>query len=183
MKNILFTGPPRCGKSTLIEKIVQKTDIPASGFFTREIREKGRRVGFSIHTLDHKQGVLAHVRVKSRYRVGKYGVNLADIDEMAVPSMMPATSDSLIVIDEIGKMECFSELFKRTLVRVLDSDHPVMGSIAVIGNRFIQEIKERPDVLLVTVTLKNRNPLADRYSTHAAFGMPPLSTKDGGGER
>ena len=163
MKNILFTGPPRCGKSTLIEKIVQKTDIPASGFFTREILEKGRRVGFSINTLDQKQGVLAHVRVKSRRRVGKYGVNLADIDQIAVPSMIPAKSDTLIVIDEIGKMECFSERFKKTLVWVLDSDHPVMGSIAVKGNRFIEKIKERPDVLLVTVTLNNRDPLADLY--------------------
>jgi nucleoside-triphosphatase THEP1 len=180
MKNILFTGPPRCGKSTLIEKIVQKIDIPTSGFFTREIRERGRRVGFSINTLDQKQGVLAHVQMKSRYRVGKYGVNLADIDEIAVPSMVPATPGSLIVIDEIGKMECFSERFKKTLLQVLDSDHPVIGSIAVKGNRFIQKIKERPDVLLVTVTPKNRDLLADRYSTHAAFGMPPLRPKDVG---
>ena len=163
MKNILFTGPPRCGKSTLIEKIVQKTHFPASGFFTREIREKGRRVGFSIHTLDRKQGILAHVRVKSRYRVGKYGVNLADVDQIAVPSMIPGTSDSLIVIDEIGKMECFSEHFKKTLLQVLDSDHPVLGSIAVKGNRFIQKIKKRPDVQLVTVTLKNRDLLVDRF--------------------
>ncbi|MBW2238198.1 MAG: hypothetical protein JRC58_03360 [Deltaproteobacteria bacterium] len=44
---------------------------------------------------------MAHIRVKSRWRVGKYSVNLADIDQIAVPSMMPATSDSLIVIDEI----------------------------------------------------------------------------------
>ena len=175
MKNILFTGPPRCGKSTLIEKIVQKIDIPASGFFTREIREKGRRVGFSINTLDQKQGVLAHVRVKSRWRVGKYGVNLGDIDQIAVPSMIPATSDSLIVIDEIGKMECFSERFKKTLVWVLDSDHPVIGSIAMKGNRFIQEVKERPDVLLVTVTLKNRDELPNRYFTGVYLKLRELS--------
>jgi nucleoside-triphosphatase THEP1 len=55
-KNILLTGSPRCGKSTLIRKIVQKINIHATGFFWREILEKGRRVGFSITTLDHKNG-------------------------------------------------------------------------------------------------------------------------------
>jgi nucleoside-triphosphatase len=162
-KNILFTGPPRCGKSTLIHKIVQRIDRPATGFFTQEILEKGRRVGFFITTLDQKKGVLAHERIKSRWRVGKYGVNLSDIDGIAVPSMMPATSDEWVVIDEIGKMECFSKLFKKTLEAVLDSNCPVIGSIAMKGDRFIQKIKARPDVLLVTVTLRNRDELVKTY--------------------
>jgi len=127
--------------------------------------EKGRRVGFSITTLDQKKGVLAHERIKSRWRVGKYGVNLSDIDRIAVPSMMPATSDELVVIDEIGKMECFSKLFKKTLEGVLDSNRSVIGSIAMKGDRFIQKIKERSDVLLVTVTPRNRDELVNMYLT------------------
>ena len=47
-RNILVTGPPRMGKSTLIERIVSKIRRPVTGFFTREIREGGKRVGFSI---------------------------------------------------------------------------------------------------------------------------------------
>ena len=122
-------------------------------------------MGFSINTLARKEGVLAHERIKSRWRVGKYGVNLSDIEKIAVPSMMPATSDQLVVIDEIGKMECFSELFKKTLEGVLDSDRPVIGSIALRGDRFIQKIKERSDVLLVTVTPQNRDELVNMYLT------------------
>ena len=57
--NILITGPPRCGKSTLIEKVVSRIERPVTGFFTREIKGKGRRVGFSINTLDGKEGILA----------------------------------------------------------------------------------------------------------------------------
>jgi len=162
-KNILFTGPPKCGKSTLIERLIQKIEIPATGFFTREIREKGKRVGFAIDTLDSKQGVLAHQRLKSRFKVGQYGVKLADIDQIAVPSMMPDGMDTLVVIDEIGKMECFSTLFRKTLVKVLDSDHRVVGSIALKGDRFIQKIKARPDILLVPVTQQNRDQLVDMY--------------------
>ena len=170
-KNILFTGPPRCGKSTLIEKIVKKVDTPATGFFTREILESGKRVGFSINTLDHHTGVLAHQDIHSRFRVGRYGVNIEDIDRIAVPSMTPDRPDMLIVIDEIGKMECFSELFKKTLVRLLDSEHRVLGSITMKGDRFIRQIKTRDDVLLVTVTPKNRDKLVNLYLTNQLTQM------------
>jgi nucleoside-triphosphatase len=115
--------------------------------------------------LDQKEGILAHERIKSSRQVGKYGVNLSDIDRIAVPSMMPSTLDQLVVIDEIGKMECVSERFKKTLGQVLDSDLPVVGSIAMKGDRFIQKIKARSDVLLVTVTPQNRDELVNIYLT------------------
>jgi nucleoside-triphosphatase THEP1 len=159
-KNILLTGPPRCGKSTVIEKLVKQIPMPVTGFFTREIREKGRRVGFSITTLDGKEGVLAHEESKSRSKVGKYGVNIDQIDQIAVPSIIPSASDQIVIIDEIGKMECFSPLFRQTLIKTLNSENLVIGSIALKGGPFIQKIKEREDVLLVTVTETNRDSLA-----------------------
>jgi nucleoside-triphosphatase THEP1 len=44
-KNILLTGPPQCGKSTVIEKLIYHIDKPLSGFFTRELREQWREAG------------------------------------------------------------------------------------------------------------------------------------------
>ncbi len=160
-KNILVTGPPRCGKSTLIEKVILRIEKPMTGFFTREIKEKWKRVGFSLITLDGKKGVLAHQNIRSSYRVGKYGVNLDDIDRIAVPSIIPMKPDEIVVIDEIGKMECLSPLFRQTLIRILDSKHRVIGSISQKGDRFIQKIKERDDVVLTHVSKKNRDRLAD----------------------
>ena len=160
-KNILITGPPRIGKSTLIEKVISRLDGPSTGFFTKEIKDKKRRAGFSIVTLDGKTGVLAHQDINGRPRVGKYGVNIEELERIAVPSMRPAESDTIVVIDEIGKMECYSALFRETLVNVLDSPNPVLASIAIKGPPFIEEIKERKDILLFHVTEKNRNDLVE----------------------
>jgi nucleoside-triphosphatase len=157
--NFLFTGPPGCGKSTLIEKIIQEIKRPATGFFTREIREKGRRVGFSINTLAGQEGILAHQDIQSAYRVGRYGVHIEDIDRLAVPSMMPKTQFEVVVIDEIGKMECFSLLFRKTLIQTLDSRNPIIGSISLKGDTFIRRIKQRNDVDLMTITEENREEL------------------------
>jgi len=160
--NILITGPPRCGKSTLIEKVVSRIERPVTGFFTREIKGKGRRVGFSINTLDGREGILAHENIKSQLRVGKYGVNLKDIEAIAVPSMIPTRRVQIVVIDEIGKMECFSRLFKETLIRILGSSNRMIGSIAEKGDHFIQRIKERDDVMVIMITTQNRDILVDQ---------------------
>jgi nucleoside-triphosphatase len=140
-----------------MERLVSHIRKPITGFFTREITEKGRRIGFSITTLDGKEGVLAHVNMKGRFTVGRYTVNLHDIDQIAVPSMLPSTPDDVVVIDEVGRMECFSPIFKQVLIKVLDSDHQVVGSIAQKGDEFIQEIKARDDVLLFRVSPENRD--------------------------
>lgn len=156
-RNILVTGPPRSGKSTLIEKVILAVNKPATGFFTREIREKGQRVGFSITTLDGKTGLLAHKNINSHLRVGNYGVKLEDIDQIAVPSMLPARRDQIVVIDEIGRMECFSRLFRETLIKILSSENQAIGSIAIKGDKFIQNIKKRDDILLIPISEKSRD--------------------------
>jgi nucleoside-triphosphatase THEP1 len=160
--NILVTGPPGCGKSTLIEKVINRMEEPVTGFFTREIKERGRRVGFSINTLDGREGILAHQNIRSQFRIGKYGVNIEDIDSLAVSVIIPVQREQVIVIDEIGKMECFSALFKKTLIQVLDSPNCVIGSIALRGGPFIQGIKNRDDVTVIGITPETLDSLAEQ---------------------
>ncbi len=160
--NLLITGPPGCGKSSLIEGVVTCIERPTRGFFTREIRERGRRVGFAIETLDGAKGLLAHVNARSRLKVGKYHVILHDLEEIAVPSMIPKSPDEVIVIDEIGKMECCSNRFRETLESTLDCPNRVIGSIALKGGRFIEAIKERGDVQVIVVSPENRDGLNSR---------------------
>jgi len=121
------------------------------------MRASGRRVGFTITTLDGERGTLAHIDIPGHMRVGRYGVNLPDIDLVAVPSMVPENDNTVVVVDEIGKMECFSELFRQTLIKVMDSTNTVVGSISLKGDAFIGAVKKRPDTLLISVNKKNRD--------------------------
>jgi len=161
--NILFTGSPGCGKTTLIKKIVEGLQTPSTGFITKEIKEEGKRVGFTISTLAGKEALLAHVNVSGRCRVGRYGVVLESIESVAVPSMIPKTPKESVVVDEIGKMECFSSLFRKTVLDALDMPNVVIGTISLRGDQFIKEIKSRSDVLVVEVSEKTRDELPNTY--------------------
>jgi nucleoside-triphosphatase len=154
--NILLTGLPGCGKTTLIGKIVQRLGSSCTGFITREMREKGRRVGFAINTLAGAQATMAHIDIGGRYRVGRYGVDLQRIDRLAVPAMIPQSPHDIVVVDEIGKMECLSSLFRKTLLQVLGGPNVLLGSISLKGNAFIRAVKHRPDVRLIQVSPMNR---------------------------
>jgi nucleoside-triphosphatase len=158
-KNILITGLPGSGKTTLVEKIAIQLSVPTVGFITREIRQEGNRVGFSIDTLDGRNGVLAHIDFKSRFRVGRYGVRIETIDEIAVPSLKASSANVLIVVDEIGKMECLSAVFRKAIMGVLDAPNSVLATIAMKGGPFIQGLKAREDVTVIQLDQANRDTL------------------------
>lgn len=162
--NLLLTGPPRVGKTTLVVRALDSLPPEtACGFVTRELRRDGRRVGFAVETLAGESAVLAHVDIRSPHRVGRYRVDLAAFESTALPAIDPArVTAPLIVIDEIGKMECFSDRFRELVVATLKSDRAVLATIALRGNRFIESLKARPEVTLLHVTQQNRDQLVDQ---------------------
>ncbi len=65
------------------------------------------------------------------------------------------------IIDEIGKMECHCPKFIAAMRRLLDGPVQVVATIALRGGGFIAEVKARPDVQVVEVTLANREELPE----------------------
>jgi nucleoside-triphosphatase len=170
---IMLTGPPGCGKTTAVMRIVALLEkAKVAGFYTEEIREAGRREGFRWHRLDGRTGVLAHVDIKSRYRVGKYGVDIESFDREAVPVLDPGAAEiDLFVIDEIGRMECFSERFVDAVRRLLDSDKSVLATVALKGDGFIREVKSRPGIELLHMTAENCSETARQAADELAASM------------
>ncbi len=157
-KTILLTGRPRVGKTTIIKEVVKRLAGRAGGFYTEEIRERGRRQGFRIVTLDGQEGILAHVNVRSRYRVSKYGVDLASLERVGVTAIQQAIAVSdCVVIDEIGKMELFSVAFKEAVLAAVESDKLVLGTIILGSHPWADAIKSHPQVNLIKITEANRD--------------------------
>lgn len=155
-KNILLTGNPGVGKTTIIKKVISGLKNKG-GFFTEEIREGGKRVGFRIITLDGREGILAY-KEKGEFMIGSYSVNMKDLEEIAVESVFSAIKEKeIIIIDEIGKMEILSPKFKKAVLEALRSPKMVIGVIHRENSGFFREIKEREDVELIEVEFDNRD--------------------------
>lgn len=159
-KNIFLTGAPSSGKTTVIKKLIEKLTVPANGFYTEEERINDRRTGFLMKTLDGQTAYLAHEDIASEYHIRRYGVSIENIETVAVPSIKPSGSH-VIILDEIGKMECFSELFRTAAGKALDSENIVAGTITLGGDDFIVGIKKRQDMDITEVTQANRDMLPD----------------------
>ncbi|MFZ0564720.1 MAG: nucleoside-triphosphatase [Chlamydiales bacterium] len=158
MKNFFLTGPPSSGKTSAIKKIIAELSFPASGFYTEEERIEGKRVGFIMHTLSGESGYLAHEDIESEFHIRRFGVSIENIERIAVPSIRPL-DNHIIILDEIGKMECFSERFIQAAREALDSSNIVIGTITLGGSGFILEVKERSDVKIIELTDQNREHL------------------------
>jgi len=159
MKKILITGLPGVGKTTIIKKIAEsliEKGFKIKGFYTSEIRKGDKRVGFKIVDFKGREEIFSHISFKSRYKVGKYKVKVEALEKF-LKEMIPYSSDEIIIIDEIGKMECFSKLFKEIVTELLNSKNIFIGTIALKGGGFIEEVKNSHKIKLYHVTKENRD--------------------------
>lgn len=165
--HILITGLPGVGKTTLIRKLVERlTEYRPAGFYTEEIRnERGPREGFRLVTLCGRQLVLSHVRHPGPHRVSRYGVDVAGFERLLEELDLRHSPSSLIIIDEIGKMECFSKRFVDVVTLLLDGSKTLVATIALKGEGFIRQVKRKPDCRVVTVTRENRDRLPDELTS------------------
>ena len=161
--NILLSGYPGVGKTTLINKIIKKLNCKIGGFYTHEKKESGKRTGFYITDFSGNQMVMADVNSTSSYRVSKYGVNVKAFEKIGIPALENANKTAdLIIIDEIGKMEMFSPKFCKMLEKIFNSQKPVLATIKKIDCKLTLELKARDDVVIFHLTIQNRDEMVDR---------------------
>lgn len=127
--NIFVTGPPRSGKSTLVGEIIGELDMKAEGLRTPDIRKNGKRKGFKLVDIKSgEEGVLAHVDVEEGPKVSRYTVDRDDLERMTEKSLENVSDDcGVVVIDEIGTMELFSDRFEKVVEELLRNDISVLA--------------------------------------------------------
>lgn len=166
MMRVAVTGVPKIGKSTLCMKIVdalRNRGIPVGGMTSGEILERGTRVGFEIVDIESgRRGVLAHINQKQGPGVGKYRVNLDDLNRVGAQAIRDAVSPGavLIVVDEIGPMELHSEKFVEAVETAITSEKEMLVSLHRSANhRLAGRIRKEFEVYELTV--ENRDKITD----------------------
>ena len=164
--NILVTGAPGSGKSTLVQRVIEKAKqqgLSVGGISTPEFRlSNGRRGGFLIRDVaSGTERRMAGVDIASSFHVGRYGIDTQAIRQVGVPAIDAAViAADLVLIDEIGKMELIVPEFQRSVLAALDSSKPILATIGLrLRVPFANKIKRRSDVTLFTVAPHNRNQL------------------------
>lgn len=162
---LLLTGAPGIGKTTIIMKVLEGLQVKRGGFYTKELRQGRRRMGFVVRDLSGREAVLAHVELTKGPRVGKYRVDVRSFEEVAIPALEEALREKdLVVIDEIGKMELFSERFRQLVQEALRGPKDVLGVIHKGNDPFSRSLREIPGVQIWEVTLANRDHLPQRIA-------------------
>ena len=166
MKRIAFiTGRPGVGKTSVLLRTVdelRKMGYNVAGMVSREVREHGSRIGFEILDLStESKGWLAHVNQPTGPRIGKYRVNMEDFESIGINAILKALRDAdVVVIDEIGPMELFSNKFREAVIKVVESEKFVIATIHYrLRNHFMNSLKRRKDAEIFEVTLENRSNL------------------------
>ncbi len=158
-----ITGLPNAGKTFALLKVIEMLEAEertVGGMVTEPVLTGGRRAGFWVMDWRKKvRRILASPEIRSKVKVGVYGVDLEALDEIGVNAIRSATEESdVIVVDEVGKMEMESEAFVDAVKDALDSEKPVILTLHKKSrNPLLQDIRRRDDVRILEVTPVNRN--------------------------
>lgn len=185
-KCFLVTGPPGVGKTTLIIRVLESLkaanpSLKVQGFYTREIREGSERVGFEVVTLDGRTGPLASNKISSAESlrwptVGRYRVDVASFESLALPELQVKEDTELFIIDEVGKMELYSSFFFPAVLRVLQSNVPLLASIPIpkSGRDIpgVARLRNEPGATVFTLSKSNRDAMKEQIYSHLTDLLP-----------
>lgn len=164
-----MTGAPGIGKTTVIKRLAEHLTV-ACGFYTEEIRQFGTRLGFRIVSLDGKHGLLAHMARAHGPRVGKFRVDVEQFESIALPAI--EEKGEIVLVDEIGRMELYSEHFKLAVERLFEGVRSVIATVQAASDSFVDRLKRRPDVDVYEVTRYNRFRLPEVILTRLGKPSP-----------
>lgn len=174
-----------CGKTTIIKKLlneIQTTkDISVAGFFTEEVRENKERIGFDVETSFGERTSLARVTSTCKFsasklpKMGKYSVFIQEFSNLVVPVMKRAEdTQSLLIIDEVGKMELLSKEFVYEIEKLkIAFNNPknirkLIVTVPLVSKSpipLIESIRSLPSSKIFHLTQSNRDSIYEEIKT------------------
>lgn len=156
--NLLITGKSGIGKSNVLAAVAELIEPRViSGFLSPRLKDDVTVQGWNIVGFNGVTGVVAHPDIQGSQRMGSLGVDM-ELFERCIGSESETLNESdLVIIDEIGLFSDWSEIFRDYVARALNSDTPVVAIVRQKKGQFSDQIKQRTDVEIWTVTEQNRD--------------------------
>ena len=160
-RNILICGDPGVGKSTLIDRLLAADGRPVSGFRTRKL-PPGPDGICEVILFPAAEGPGSET-----VRIGRCRDRILETDPQAFETLgvrliREARPGTILVMDELGRMESEAAAFQREVLKALDGPVPVLAAVKSLRNvPFLDRIRESRDSDLYRIDRENRDALAE----------------------
>lgn len=157
VKNILLTGEKQVGKTTIIEKLIQKSPYNFMGFRTYRRKREDDRYCFEMEAIN------SYILGKNKTTIGYCDAEKVNIIPEAFDGygaiLLEECLDcrpDFIIMDELGFFENDAYVFRNAVLGCFRSSIPILGVIKKKHTEFLDEIKKRDDTTVLSVTAENR---------------------------
>lgn len=141
--------------------MLERSGICPSGFQTLEYLVNGAFRGYRLHGLGRTPEDLGNDVPVSVFLRRKLHLPVTESFEIFGTALLELAREDggFILMDELGIFERAAVAFRQEVVDCLNSDCHVLGVLQKADDPFLEEILNRLDVLVFTVTEENRNHL------------------------
>ena len=155
MNNIFLYGDIGVGKTTIIRNFIERLNCSIGGFVEKHHLYDDRKEFRIISLYD---GQVTEPIGVSFFNKNKFK-SIAEVFEIDGVEILQNSfrERQLIIMDELGFMECDAKEFQRAVYKALNSNKPVIGVIKAKGCEFLEDIRKRDDVTLIEVKESNRD--------------------------
>ncbi len=159
MNNLFLTGDISIGKTSLLKLALDRVEDSIGGFITKRVIEGHFRIYLS-QSLDNRDTPIKILQVDSRdwsKRVftQSFSNDLVDLLDHSFKYK------DLIVLDELGNTENDIEKFTSKIFELLDSDKAIFGVLKDSNCKFLNQIRQRDDIIIIEITEENRDLILD----------------------
>lgn len=168
MKHILICGERHVGKSTLVKRLIENTDVSVYGFLTKSLNV--RDDGF------HEIFMMPAGRSGTPVRLAccntiEHHVEKSVFDGYGLQLLSEVKDDGIIVMDELGFMEDGCKGFTSRVLDLLDGSIPVIATVKSThpNVEFLNRVRSHPNTERYDITESNRDELYEQLRKKDIF--------------
>lgn len=170
-RNVLLIGPREIGKTTLVQRTLERAKLEADGYYARTAKTGlfGGRSQEMVFMSGEVHTIATTSSQRGWQRWGRFYVNVEIIERELVPHLrhiLLSNRVRLVVMDEVNVWLCLSEAFRNLVVDAITSSKHVLAAVSVgeQDDAFIGSLESRSDVSVFHVSYDNREILPDRIA-------------------